>query len=84
MFFLPFRPITNGRLRRARLTAGCVFLGALALYGLTLITYAFPGDSASWIAWTSGLDPREVPTRPILGALGRWAMGCPSFPWRYG
>lgn len=77
MFFLPFRSITRGRMRRARWTALFVFLGALALYVLTLTTYAFPGESSSWIAWAAGLDSREVPTHSILIAVGNWVSGLP-------
>ena len=71
MFMLmPFRPITNGRLRRARWFALGVFLVALAIYGLTALHYAFPGRSAALITFVSGLNVIEVPERPMLRWLG--------------
>ncbi len=75
MLFLPFRPITHGRWRRSRWPCLLFFAAALALYGSTVVTYAFPGTSATWIAWVAGLDVREVPTRPLLTALGHWVAG---------
>ncbi|MFZ4394720.1 MAG: tetratricopeptide repeat protein [Kiritimatiellia bacterium] len=77
MAMLPFRPITRGRLRRARWTALAITLGALALYGFTLVSCAFPGDSATWIAWVTGLDTREAPSHPLLTALGHVISGLP-------
>ncbi len=78
MLFLEFRPITRGRLRRSRVTflwlAGAALLG----YAFTMSGSAFPGRSAAWIAWASGLDVREEPVRPLLTALGRLAA---SLPW---
>jgi tetratricopeptide (TPR) repeat protein len=71
MLMLPFRPITRGRLRRARLTALILAGVTLAIFLLTLTRCAFPGESARWIAWVSGLDAREVPARPLLAALGQ-------------
>ncbi len=67
---LPFRPVTRGRLKRARLISAAVFLGALTFYALTAIDYAFPGRSASLITFVSGLDVIEVPSRPLLRWLG--------------
>lgn len=74
---LPFRPITRGRLRRAQQTAAVITGIALVLYGATIITYAFPGDSARWIAWAAGLDVREAPSHPVLMALGNWVASWP-------
>jgi len=67
---LPFRPITIGRLRRARIASAIVFFGALIVYGLFAIDYAFPGRSAALITFVSGLDVIEVPSRPLLRILG--------------
>lgn len=75
MLFLTFRPITRGRLRRSRVIFLGLSMAALALYGWLTVAYAFPGDSATWIAWAAGLDVREVPTHPLLMALGQWAAG---------
>ena len=75
MPLLPFRPVTRGRLRRARLTSLVIAGVALVVYGLTLIPYAFPGESACWIALVSGLDVREAPTHPLLYALGQAVSG---------
>ncbi len=75
MLILPFRPITRGRWRRSRWSFLLFVAAALALYGFTVVTYAFPGASATWIAWVSGLDVREVPSRPLLTALGHWVAG---------
>jgi hypothetical protein len=47
-----------------------IFAGALGLYALTVVRCAFPGASANWIAWCTGLDVREVPVRPILTFVG--------------
>lgn len=63
MVFLSFRAVTRGRWRRARWLFWAVVACALALYALTVSRCAFPGHSASWIAWLSGLDVRETPTR---------------------
>lgn len=81
---LPFRPVTRGRLRRARLASLAVFLGALAVYALTTVTYAFPGASASLIAFVAGLDVIEVPERPLLRWLGGLVASLPygTLPWR--
>jgi len=79
MLLLEFRPITRGRLRRSRVSFLILAAAALALYGWTMVTYAFPGNSAAWIAWAAGLDVREVPARPLLTALGRAAAGLPWF-----
>ena len=76
---LPFRPFTKGRLRRARWTSLLIGLSALALYLLTVDSCAFPGDSATWIAWVANLDTREVPTHPLLTALGQAVSGLPVF-----
>ena len=76
---LPFRPITRGRLRRARRTSFWIALAALALYGLTMDSSAFPGDSATWIAWMANLDTRELPSHPLLFALGHAVSGLPVF-----
>lgn len=70
MLLLPFRPITRGRLRRARQTSCVIALAALAVYGLTLTRCAFPGESGRWIAWSAGLDVREVSAHPVLCAIG--------------
>ena len=79
MLLLEFRPITRGRLRRSRVSFLILAVAALALYGGTVITCAFPGDSASWIAWAAGLDVREVPSHPLLMLLGHWASGLSCF-----
>lgn len=65
-----FRTITRGRKRRAAWFSLLLFAGAFTLYALTAVQYAFPGDSANWIAWCAGLDVREVPARPILTLAG--------------
>ena len=75
MLLLEFRPITRGRLRRSRVSFWVLTVAALALYGLTIITYAFPGSSATWMAWVSGVDVREVPSHPLLMLLGHWVSG---------
>ena len=80
MLFLEFRPVTRGRLRRSRVSFLLLSLAALILYGWTAVAYAFPGVSAAWIAWTAGLDVREVPTRPVLTLLGQCVAGVPCFP----
>jgi len=67
---LPFRPITIGRLRRARIASAVVFFAALIVYGLFAIDYAFPGRSAALITFVSGLDVMEVPSRPMLRIFG--------------
>ncbi len=77
MVFLSFRAVTRGRWRRARWLFWAVVACALALYALTVARCAFPGHSASWIAWLSGLDVRETPTRPILTLLGGAVAGLP-------
>lgn len=77
MLFLTFRPITRGRLRRSRVFFLILFGAALAGYGVTVVTCAFPGDNAAWIVWAAGLDVREVPARPLLTLLGQWAAGLP-------
>lgn len=74
---LPFRPITRGRLRRARQTSAIISGVVLVLYVVTLVTYVFPGDSARWIAWAAGLDVREAPTHPMLVMLGGWMADIP-------
>lgn len=75
MFMLmPFRPITNGRLRRARFFALGVFLVALVIYGFTALHYAFPGHSAALITFASGLNVIEVPDRPLLRLLGSFMV----------
>jgi tetratricopeptide (TPR) repeat protein len=79
MVFLDFRPITRGRLRRSRVVFWILVLAALSLYGATAVSCAFPGASASWIAWAAGLDVREAPSHPLLMALGRWVSGLPSW-----
>ncbi len=79
MLFLEFRPVTRGRLRRSRVYFLILSLAALTLYGWTAVTYAFPGVSAAWIAWTAGLDVREVPTHPLLALLGQWVAEVPYF-----
>jgi tetratricopeptide (TPR) repeat protein len=40
------------------------------LYGLTVCTTAFPGESAQWIAQVAGLDVRSNFQRPLLFLLG--------------
>lgn len=75
MLSIPFRPITRGRWRRSQRVVLLFFAAALALYGFTAVAYAFPGASASWIAWVAGLDVREAPSHPLLTALGHWAAG---------
>jgi len=78
MLFLEFRPITRGRLRRSRVSFWLLTLAALALYAATALDYAFPGASATWIAWAAGLDVREVPSHPLL----MWAAGhVVRLPW---
>ena len=79
MLLLEFRPITRGRLRRSRVTFLILAAAALALYGWTMVTYAFPGVSSAWIAWVAGLDVREVAARPLLTALGHAVAGLPCF-----
>jgi tetratricopeptide (TPR) repeat protein len=79
LVFLPFRPITRGRLRRARWTGLAVGAAAFALYAATLARCAFPGESVRWIAWAAGLDVRDVPTHPLLCWLGQAAAGLPAF-----
>ena len=79
MLFLEFRPVTRGRLRRSRVSFLILSLAALALYGWTAVTYAFPGVSAAWIAWAAGLEVSEVPTHPLLTLLGQWVAGVPYF-----
>ena len=75
MLLLEFRPVTRGRLRRSRVSFWIITLAALALYGGTVITYAFPGSSAVWMSWVSGVDVREVPSHPLLMLLGHWVAG---------
>ncbi|MDD4101756.1 MAG: tetratricopeptide repeat protein [Kiritimatiellae bacterium] len=77
MLLIEFRNITRGRLRRSRVVFWLLTAAALTIYVSTFATYAFPGVSARWIAWLAGLDAREVPTRPLLSALGGWAAGLP-------
>lgn len=77
MLFLTFRTITRGRLRRSRVSFLLLFVAALAFFGVTAVRYAFPGENAAWIAWTAGLDVREVPTHPLLTLLGQWVAGLP-------
>jgi tetratricopeptide (TPR) repeat protein len=77
MLFLSFREVTRGRWRRARWSFWAVTVCALALYMLTAARHAFPGHSASWIAWATGLDVRETPTRPVLALLGGLAARLP-------
>ena len=78
MLLLEFRTITNGRWRRARWTFFLIVAGALALYALTTVQYAFPGQSASWIAWMTGLDVLDMPKRPLLTLLGKAVS---QLPW---
>jgi len=84
MLFLAFRTITRGRWRRARWAFLLIALGAFALFALTAVRCAFPGPSASWIAWTAGLDVRDVPVRPFLRLLGQSVASLPYGPlaWR--
>jgi len=78
MLFLEFRPITRGRLCRSRVVFWGLFLAALALYGWLMPHGAAPGESATWIARAARIDAREVPTHPLLIAIGGWAAG---FSW---
>jgi len=57
-----------------------IVLAALALYGVTLLTYAFPGDSANWMAIAAGVDVRDVPSHPVFTLLGKWLSLCPVGP----
>jgi len=85
MFILmPFRPVTRGRLKRARFVSFAVFLSALALYALMAIEYAFPGRSAALITFVSGLDVIEVPARPLLRWMGGMvtALSFATLPFR--
>ena len=70
LMLMSFRPVTRGRLKRARLFSVGVFLAALAVFSLTAVNYAFPGASAALITFVSGLDVVEVPERPLLRLLG--------------
>jgi len=80
MLLLAFRTITRGRWRRARWAFLLIAASAGALYSLTAVRYAFPGNSANWIAWVAGLDVRDVPTRPFLSLLGRAVSELPYGP----
>ncbi|MDD2601119.1 MAG: hypothetical protein PHO37_18155 [Kiritimatiellae bacterium] len=82
---LPFRPVTKGRLRRARLFSVVIFFSALALYAFFAIDYAFPGQSAALMTFVSGLDVVEVPAHPLLRLLGRWvaSLSFASLPLRF-
>ncbi len=79
LHLLPFRPITLGRLRRARQTSFGVFAVALVFYLLTLDASVFPGESARWTVWVTGINTRELVSHPLLSALGRVVASLPVF-----
>jgi tetratricopeptide (TPR) repeat protein len=58
------------RLRRVRRMSWIATLLAGLLYGVTVCTTAFPGESAQWIAQVAGLDVRTSFERPLLFLLG--------------
>lgn len=84
MIFLPFRPITCGRLRRSRYVFWSIVLVAAVIYTLTACRYAAPGLSAQWIAWLSGMDVREAPSHSLLLGLTSIIKHLPilELPWR--
>lgn len=74
---LRFRPVTKGRLRRARLFSLGVFLSALSIYALLAVNYAFPGRSAALMTFAAGLDVLEIPSHPLLRTLGHLVAALP-------
>ena len=53
------------------LSAGLGMLAAL-VYGFTLSTHVFPGESAWLTAVYSGIEPLDLPMRPVWGAIVSW------------
>ena len=56
-------------------------VGVLAalVYGLTLSTGAFPGESAKLMSVYSGVEPLALPVHPVWGAIATWLSSLSFF-----
>ena len=70
-----FKEVSPQKRKMDRVLATGLGLLALLVYGLTMVKGAYPGESAGLMAIYSGLEPLELPMRPIWGAIVSWLSG---------
>lgn len=76
-FFHAIGRVSKGRWRRVRICALLFSVFAFLIYVSTVSSSPFPGPSAQWIAWLSGVDVRSIFERPILFAVGKVLSSLP-------
>ena len=79
-----FKEVSSQKRKMDRLLTGGFGLLALLVYGLTVSKGVYPGESAHLMAVYSGLEPLELPMRPIWGMIVSWLSGLSflSLPFR--